>query len=183
MLITPCPPHFTRKVRVQSCSLEKEASDWSLICLIIWSICEDIIGQVEGKNLHRHLHIMFTQLLGFLLFLPNFKAICQYTLCRNSNHPVITLSKTGPMKIMMGQVPAHMSISVKTLLGQARQYSCNPVWTCNKVSTPKIVGARLCVSRIHTSAGMVNLKGNIDYFHKSKNPTGQTISKKGGHSK
>jgi hypothetical protein len=166
MLITPCPPHFTRKVRVQSCSLEKEASDWSLICLIIWSICEDIIGQVEGKNLHRHLHIMFTQLLGFLLFLPNFKAICQYTLCRNSNHPVTTLRRTAPMKTMMGQVPAHTPISFKTPLAQARQYPYGPVWTWNEVGTSKIVGARLCTTSQSTSVGF--LAGTKLFSHQDR---------------
>ncbi len=64
---------------------------------------------------------MFTQLRGFPPFQPNFYVICWYTFCRNLNHPVITLSRTGPMKTMIGQVPAHMSISVKTPLRQARQ--------------------------------------------------------------
>ena len=52
------------------------------------------------------------------------------------------------MKTMMGQVPAHMSNAVKTLLEQAR---LSPWFSLNleKVGTPKIVGAILCVSCIH----------------------------------
>ena len=72
---------------------------------------------------------------------------------RNSNRPKLTLTGSGPIDTKMGPSWPQMSISSKTPLGQARQHPYSPVWTLGQVRNSKIVGDKVCVAQINTSAG------------------------------